>query len=113
MGRKSSCEPRAPTAQFSSLSLIAANLQGWDNARTDGQTPCPTPLEDGRFEAERSRSRGDLGKMIFFSPSPNQVMEKPAPSGSTRSISAKHLVRSPSPNERRDKLQNQWSLGEP
>lgn len=48
---------------------------------------------------------------IFFAP--KQAAEKPAPSGSTRSTSAKHLVCSRSPNEQRDKLRNQWRLGEP
>lgn len=52
-----------------------------------------------------------FGQDDFFPP--NQAAEKPAPSGSTWSISAKHLIRSPSPNEQRDKLKNQWRLGEP
>lgn len=71
---------------------------------------CQASLEDGRFKAEHFGSR-DLGKTIILLT--NQGTEKRALSGSTQSISAKHLVRSPSPNEQRDMLKNQWRLSEP
>lgn len=67
---------------------------------------CQTLLEDRSFEAEDSMSRR-LGQEFL------QAAEKPTPSGSTWSTSARHLVCSPSPNEQHDKLRNQWRLGEP